>query len=224
VDPVLILSPHLDDAVLSCGQFMAGRPDVVVATVFAGYPPAPFRVTTPYDEHCGFRHAADAIKTRREEDITALSVLNAAAMHLPFCDVQYGQAFDWEAASSMVSSIVAAVNPDYVLAPLGVLHPDHYRVTSLAIRTVSADRLRFYADLPGSVTDPESILYRHASIAAESKRHNAMLQRTFVGTGEAGLKLQACEQYRSQWPVIGNEGNGLGHNCVMTPERYWEWA
>ena len=31
MDPALIVSPHLDDAVLSCGQFLAGRPVVIVA-------------------------------------------------------------------------------------------------------------------------------------------------------------------------------------------------
>ena len=32
---ILAISSHLDDCVLSMGQFLAGRPDVTVATVFA---------------------------------------------------------------------------------------------------------------------------------------------------------------------------------------------
>ena len=34
--PVLVVSPHLDDAVYSAGQFLAGRPGAVVVTMFAG--------------------------------------------------------------------------------------------------------------------------------------------------------------------------------------------
>ena len=36
LDRVVIVSPHLDDAVLGCGNFMAAHPGVVVVTVFAG--------------------------------------------------------------------------------------------------------------------------------------------------------------------------------------------
>ena len=36
LDRVVIVSPHLDDAVLGCGNFMAAHPGAVVVTVFAG--------------------------------------------------------------------------------------------------------------------------------------------------------------------------------------------
>jgi LmbE family N-acetylglucosaminyl deacetylase len=36
--PLVILSPHLDDAVWSCFSLLAREQDVVVATVFAGIP------------------------------------------------------------------------------------------------------------------------------------------------------------------------------------------
>lgn len=38
LDRVVILSPHLDDAVLGCGRFMAAHPGVTVLTVYAGKP------------------------------------------------------------------------------------------------------------------------------------------------------------------------------------------
>jgi hypothetical protein len=49
----LVISPHLDDAILSAGQFLVGRPHVTVATVFAGTPPTT-DVLTSYDRSCGF--------------------------------------------------------------------------------------------------------------------------------------------------------------------------
>jgi len=42
---MLVVSPHLDDAVLSCGRLLAGRPGSVVATVFAGVPSRPDQCT-----------------------------------------------------------------------------------------------------------------------------------------------------------------------------------
>lgn len=37
-DRLLVVSPHLDDAVLSCGCWLASRPGAAVVTVFAGRP------------------------------------------------------------------------------------------------------------------------------------------------------------------------------------------
>ena len=65
MQPALIVSPHLDDAVLSVGQVMAGRPDMTVATVFSGVPRrcGPGDLTT-YDRDCGFTSAAKAISVK----------------------------------------------------------------------------------------------------------------------------------------------------------------
>ncbi len=35
---VVVVSPHLDDAVLGCGQLLAAWPGATVVTVFAGKP------------------------------------------------------------------------------------------------------------------------------------------------------------------------------------------
>ena len=56
---VLAISAHLDDAVLSAGQFIAGRPDCVIATVLAGTPSTK-AVLTAYDAKTGFKSAADS--------------------------------------------------------------------------------------------------------------------------------------------------------------------
>ena len=48
----VVLSPHLDDAVLSVGRFLAASPGTVVITVFAGIPGG--LGLTRYDRSCGF--------------------------------------------------------------------------------------------------------------------------------------------------------------------------
>src|SRR5262245_21323676 len=80
--PLLVLSPHFDDAVLSCGGLIAaacavGRL-VLVVTVFTGQPtpetvPARLQGFSRYD-------------VRRGEDDQALAILGAAAERLDFVE------------------------------------------------------------------------------------------------------------------------------------------
>src|SRR2546423_1587749 len=84
--PVTIISPHLDDAVLSLGAAIAravrGGSSVSVLTVFAGDESS----TEPADDwarRCGFATEGEAYRTRREEDRRATAWLGASAEHLP---------------------------------------------------------------------------------------------------------------------------------------------
>ena len=55
---MLVISPHLDDAVLSCGALLAAHRGAVVATVFAGVPRDP-RQRTEWDARSGVADAAE---------------------------------------------------------------------------------------------------------------------------------------------------------------------
>ena len=80
----IFLSPHLDDAVYSCGgtlgvQVSTGLHPLVI-TVFAGVP-SPNLELSPYateiQRDMGFRQNAQTVfNTRREEDARALEYLN----------------------------------------------------------------------------------------------------------------------------------------------------
>src|SRR5262249_20683360 len=69
---VIVISPHPDDAVLSCGRFLAAHPGVQVVTVFAGvparYPDPPGRWTVL----SGFGAGDDVVRARRAEDDDAI--------------------------------------------------------------------------------------------------------------------------------------------------------
>src|SRR5215207_6968258 len=114
---LLLVSPHLDDAVLSAGQFIAGRPDCVVATVFAGTPPTQ-AVLTSYDDKCGFKSAAEAMEARRAEDLEAISVLQAKAKHLDFVDSQYGGKLKLTGLVKQLGELVDELDPEFVVGPL----------------------------------------------------------------------------------------------------------
>lgn len=76
---VLVLSPHLDDAVLSTSAFVLNRP-CDVWTVFAGRPTPPQR--TAWEETCGFADSDEAITVRWAEDEAAFAGSPARARRL----------------------------------------------------------------------------------------------------------------------------------------------
>ncbi|MCS7283171.1 MAG: PIG-L family deacetylase [Anaerolineae bacterium] len=89
----LYLSPHLDDAVFSCGGRIAQEARqglrVWVVTVFAGSP------VGPLSDYAQMLHAfwglteVDAPAARREEDRAALALLGAEPIHWEFLDCIY---------------------------------------------------------------------------------------------------------------------------------------
>ncbi|CAG9255029.1 No significant database matches [Burkholderia diffusa] len=151
----LAISPHLDDAVFSCGELLAQSPGSVVVTVFAGIP-ARGTAAPPWDRRAGFRTADEAMRARRDEDRRALETLDAQAVWLDFLDDQYGM----PAASTAIAARVAAAidaHPAFgVLAPAGLFHRDHLQVQQAMLtllrddgRTGDASRVwRFYEDVP----------------------------------------------------------------------------
>ncbi|MEU6684723.1 PIG-L family deacetylase [Streptomyces sp. NPDC046832] len=88
--PLVVLSPHLDDAVLSCGALMAfaaGRTSVRVATFFteAGAPPYTFS-GRHYLRLSGRSDAEFLYRERRAEDEEVLRRLGVEGMHLGLTD------------------------------------------------------------------------------------------------------------------------------------------
>ncbi len=89
----IYLSPHLDDAVLSCGgmihQQAQARERVVVVTVCAGDPPPGPLSDYALEHHQRWETPGDAVAARRAEDLTALNILGAEAIHLAIPDCLY---------------------------------------------------------------------------------------------------------------------------------------
>ena len=129
LDRVVIVSPHLDDAVLSCGNFMAVHPGASVVTVFAGNPPAyPTEPMRKWDVQSGFAPGDDVMETRRQEDDAALAVVDATPVHLEFIEHSYNAGDRPVAPEVLVDGLapaVATLRPTLVLAPFGLANPDH---------------------------------------------------------------------------------------------------
>lgn len=137
---VLAVSPHLDDAVFSCGALLATCRPAVVVTVFAGEPEVR-NVVTPWDTSCGFLNAHHAMQARRHEDQMALGILDARPIHLPFLDAQYGQSPQPRNIRHAVHEVILREKPETVLIPLGLFHSDHILVAEamMSLRQTGLD-------------------------------------------------------------------------------------
>ena len=141
---LLVVGAHLDDAILSCGRLLAAAPGAVVCTVFAGRPdPARGHAvpgTTPWDAACGFRPGQDVVGVRRAEDVAALAVLGARAVHLDHVDAQYGPRPRTVDLARDLAGVVRAVDPGRVVVPLGLLHRDHRSVAAAWLHLLAGER------------------------------------------------------------------------------------
>lgn len=86
----IFLSPHLDDAVLSCGGLIAGLNQAVqIWTVFAGDPPAGELAPFARELHERWQTGPAAAAARRAEDAAACTCLGALYRHFSYPDCIY---------------------------------------------------------------------------------------------------------------------------------------
>jgi len=177
----IYLSPHPDDAALSCGgliarQVRAGIP-VQIWTICAGEPPeAPL---SPFAEqlHARWEAGPAAIAQRRREDRDSAEVLNAGIRHFPIPDCIYRRSpEDGMPLYTTEESLTGPIHLDEVtlvqelasmfstdLPPLTVLvsplalggHVDH-RLVRAAAESLSRP-LWYYPDYPYAVRYPEDL-------------------------------------------------------------------
>ena len=144
----VILSPHFDDAVLSCWHMLASAGEVLVVNVFAGEPPA--GMLGWWDKLAGATDSAAVVRKRTEEDRRALALAGCSAVNLPFLDGQYRR-LDQSPAEIVeaLRGVVVAGARIYAPASLGDHHRDHTAVlmAALALHAEGAE-VGLYADLP----------------------------------------------------------------------------
>ncbi|MBJ2119434.1 PIG-L family deacetylase [Arthrobacter sp. MSA 4-2] len=92
-EPWLFLSPHLDDAVLSCGSLIAseaGRRDIEVLTIFTECSPTPHtRAARSFLRQCSVQDAGSLFEERKKEDAAVLEGLGVRFRHLGATDALF---------------------------------------------------------------------------------------------------------------------------------------
>jgi len=215
---ILVVSPHLDDAVLGCGDLIASRPGAVVVTLFAGSPP-PRAEATDWDAASGFGAGEDAVGRRRDEDRDALAVLSARPIWLPFLDAQYEMPPAPGEIARRLAEEVATAAPDAVVIPLGLWHGDHRTAHEAAVDAMPrCHGVQWLAY--------EDAIYRAFPGDGLVERRRWLHERGIdtaplpPGPPASALKRRSIDCYRSQLRALGSPA-GPGWSDALEPERYW---
>jgi LmbE family N-acetylglucosaminyl deacetylase len=218
LEPILVVSPHCDDAVFACGQLLAAYPGSLVVTVFAGRPPAGIPLPE-WDQAAGFQPGDDVVGARRAEDRAALNVLAAEPVWLDFCDSQYRCSPSINEVGTALHEVIAMANPCSVFFPLGLFHSDHQLVHDAVLPLLRQDpkRLWFvyaealYRCIPGLVNEK-----LHLCTATGLQPESVVLPVHADGA----RKSEAVHCYRSQLRALRTPGRP-GYNDVFAPEQFW---
>jgi LmbE family N-acetylglucosaminyl deacetylase len=241
-DRLLIVSPHLDDAVLSCWALLARAPPVDVLTVFAGAPVAPVRKA--WDIATGFNDSAESIRARLSEDAEAFAGTGHTRSHMALLDSQYlagtrgprdaetlaarlrewmnegagGMAFP-AGAGRVCRGPIERIRRVTTRLNRGYVHPDHVFVRQVVLETVppdSAIELLAYEEVP--YTWAGSSLPRLTSVARAAGRAVVPFDLPVDRT----VKARKIRAYRSQTAGLLVEGRRVDDPAALPAgERYW---
>ena len=226
LDRVVIVSPHLDDAVLGCARFMSAHPGCTVVTVFAGNPPQYPEPMRTWDVQCGFHPGDDVMEARRKEDHAALAMLDASPVHLDFVEYTYNPG-DVPAAPDAIAPTLAStlceLAPTLVIAPFGLANPDHDVTHRACMLTRDADELgdqvswwcyedTGYKHIPGMLAWRVSKLFRRNLWPTPVCPP--------VDTGD-DRKLAAVQCYPSQLLALEDDWQIGAKLASPAPEQYW---
>ena len=143
-----ILSPHLDDAVLSCWHLIGQPGEVIVINVFTGLP-GPADAVAWWDDLTGATDSAQRVRDRREEDRKALAVAGRTPVNLDFLDEQYRE--EDQPLAPVTARIRNLLMPGADINAPAALggHGDHAVVRAAALELRAAGfEVSLYADLP----------------------------------------------------------------------------
>jgi LmbE family N-acetylglucosaminyl deacetylase len=235
------LSPHLDDAVMSCGGIIhrqtSNGEQVQVITIFAGEyqdgAPSPFALV----QHGYWGNPPRPMPLRRAEDTAALMLLGADAWYLDYLDAVYRASPDgewlytheealWQKVSpadplaetqGLVDRLAALLSPpDQALlyAPLGAgQHVDHQLAHTAARELLTRGyRLAFYEDYPYAMKPGVTELAVAAAGAEEWHVDTVPLT-----PADLSAKVSALSYYRSQMYVLFGGMENM-------PNRVWAFA
>jgi LmbE family N-acetylglucosaminyl deacetylase len=210
----IFLSPHLDDAVFSCGgvieELIVSGIHVEVWTIFTADPPV--GILSPFAQslHTRWKETANPSWIRREEDKHAIDLLGGQYRHLFYPDCIYrrdpetnepiikkdGDLFapDYKVEKDLLHNLVKDLKSHLVadaeiVVPLGMGgHIDH-RITRMAADLLGRP-LWFYADYPYAAKDPSKV----ASFLPE----HAEAEEQLISESSIEAWIKAITQYPSQ--------------------------
>lgn len=227
----VVVSPHLDDGVLSLGASIAraarGGALVDVLTVFAGDPESQAPAGR-WDAAAGFATEGEAVSWRRGEDLRACEALGARPVWLTFGERHYERRGD---DATILAAILECLDGIETLLVPGspLVHPDHALVAELLLReplpvpVVGLYREQPYCSARWSRRQARRGRRGPSRSAAGAKP----FEQVRLGVRDRQAKWRAVGAYGSQLRLLdGRAGRALirlGSEAVAwLPERYGE--
>jgi hypothetical protein len=215
--PAVLLSPHLDDAVLDCWSVLTAPGAVQVVNVFAGVPDP--GSCGYFERLAGARDSAAHVCRRIAEDREALARAGRSPLNLGFNALAHRRGRPEPSYAHLDAALrahIAGVSCVYAPAALGDSHPDHELVRCYAL-ALAHQRVpvRLYADLPyctvygwpswvtGGAPDPHLDVdaYWRASDGGPAFSATTAHVVRLAGS-EAAAKLAAMRTYRAEFSVL----------------------
>ena len=219
IQRIVIISPHLDDAVFSLGGLLgAVAHRCTVLTVFTEADPAG---PTEWARMTGFEDPVLEYAARRAEDPRAMAMLGCKWVHGGACVGQLEHTCARQLLDSLVTTEPASrdclillpaaaggLRPHTKLQriarrllrqPLGApLHAEHRLARDVFWRILdpAVMRIGFYAELPYVWMQGDRALWAHLSACFQVELENVRVRSEVDG------KLQAARNYRSQVPIV----------------------
>lgn len=249
---VVILSPHLDDAALSCGgllHWLQGRVSTLVVSISSGSPRV---LAADGSSKSLYRRGHVSPRVRRLEDIAAMHSVNADFVHLSFADGIYrrspltGKLIYRNARERWVSPrmedfahieelylvlrrICLDLGRILLLSPMGIgHHVDHQIAAQVAVRLAAAGAvLLFYEDFP-YVADAG------VGRGDPDGPDQALARLRLVATQHLAVpvdveaKMSLLRHYATQVPVLFGDDNGMRERVMgraqgtVPSEFYWQ--
>ncbi len=244
----IYLSPHFDDAALSCGgqiyDMTTNRKSVLIVTIMAGDPansttPAP---ASQYVEslHNRWQLEEDVVGARLAEDVAACNIMGADWQHWDFLDCIYRVDIDTKrpfytsdedifgqidpAESNLVNRIATRIallptcNQLYIPLTIGH-HVDHQLTRKAAEQLFPRTLLHYYEDYP---------YVRHLPIEQIMANEAADLHPKIIKLSDNAVtaRINAISCFESQLSTFFNDQNDLARQVqayinTVGGERIW---
>ena len=238
---VIVVSPHLDDAVLSLGAAIASLTrsggQVTIVTAFAGDPESE-RSASEWERRCGFTTAGEAARIGRLEDARACDLVGAKPIWLPFDRTSPEE----EVAPHLSAAVEGA---DAVLVPgFPCRHEKHFEAAHIVLRNPpQGAKLGFYVEQPYAMwrllgreyevgrrgMNFLSVALRRRSTAAEqSPRLHPALEELVTGTVQWTAVRRTSRDWVAKWRAILAYSSQLRAFARLMPLGMalyeWQWG
>lgn len=230
----IFISPHLDDAILSCGNLIyelnkRGK-KIIIATVFTEASKIESPQAKEFLNQCRYKNAQKLFKARKIEDLNVCRALGISSIHMGFIDAAWRESNNkliYTTNDKQYNGIISTkdkgvinkirlkinklVNKNYnilLLSPLGIgNHVDHLIVNKIVNKT-KIDKL-FWEDFPYNTNRNNIMMFR--------KRNKIYKPINFHYYLNKNTKLEAILKYKTQINVLFP-----GDNIKLKRESYYK--